>query len=119
MPGRADLYTQMHESNQPASPTHSWPNLVACLAAAFLVWWLSPQTKARAMESDEKRAWMVSSSQDVAANESEPSSFRLAYFRETDSCFFIPVQYWPTLLCTLVWSSTTCLTSSSRHCCAD
>jgi hypothetical protein len=97
--GAADLYTQLHNSDHPDSPTHGGPKLVAYLVAAFLVWWLSPRENPNIVDHDAKHTWVVSSSQDAAAVEADPSPLKFTLFLETDSLFFISVRYWPMLLC--------------------
>jgi hypothetical protein len=85
----AEAYTRFRYRDDTYYQTHPWPKLIACLVAAALVWWLSPRDAPAA------------STGQPPPIEPETSSFKLNLFRKTDSLFFIPVEYWPYLLCLL------------------
>ena len=97
----AEAYTRTQIQNEQYSQQHSWPKLMACLVSALLVWWLSPREQQVSRTNAEQQSWLVSSSLDAPAPDAESSLFKLTVFRESDSLFFIPVRYWPLLLCAL------------------
>jgi hypothetical protein len=97
----AEGYTRVHYDNDFYYQRHPWPKLAACLVAATLVWWLSPRKQEPPGPGMRDQSWLPSQSQQALPTEPEPASFRLTLFRETDSLFFIPVRYWPLLLCLL------------------
>jgi hypothetical protein len=97
----AEAYTRAHYRDQQYYQQHSWPKLAACLVSALLVWWLSPRIPQTAGTSAERQTWLVSSSLDAPAHMAEAPAFKLTLFRDSDSLFFIPVKYWPLLLCAL------------------
>jgi hypothetical protein len=97
----SEFYTRIHYRDDTYYQHHPWPKLAACLVAAALVWWLSPGRQPETVPSPSQQQWIVSSSRDASALEPESSSFKLSLFRETDSLLFIPVKYWPLLLCFL------------------
>ncbi len=97
----AEAFTRIHFHDDSYYQQHPWPKLVACLAAAALVWWLSPRTEKAPVAPHFDRSFLVSHSQESPITETEPSAFKLTLFRDYDSLFFIPVKYWPLLLCAL------------------
>jgi len=82
-------------------PQHPWPKFAACLVAAALVRWLSPQKEPAAASTPPQEQWLVSGGEDLSLAQHEPSPFKLTLFRDSDSLFLIPVRYWPALLCAL------------------
>src|SRR5580698_2164202 len=97
----AEWYTRSHYHSGDYYQQHSWPKALACFAAAALVWWLSPQPRKTSTDPRFDQTMLVSHSQESSIVEKESSPFRLTLFRETDSLFFIPVTFWPSLLCVL------------------
>jgi len=97
----ADAYTRAHYKDEQYYQQHSWPKLVACFVSALLVWWLSPRDRQEPDTKAERQKWLVSSSLDTVAPKNGTAPFKLTLFRESDSLFFIPVKYWPLLLCGL------------------
>ena len=97
----AEVYTRLHYHSNDYFQEHSWPKALACLAAAALVWWLSPHSEKHSADPRFEKTWLVSHSQELPIAESEPPFFKLTFFRKQDSLFFIPVRLWPWLLCVL------------------
>jgi len=97
----AEIFTriQFHDNNY--YQQHPWPKSAACLLAAFLVWWLSPRSAPATVLNSTDRQWLVSSSLHTPPLAPESSALKVTIFRETDSLFYIPVKYWPMLLCVL------------------
>jgi hypothetical protein len=62
---------------------HGWPKLAGFLVAALIVWWLSGSSR-----SEDNSALAVQETQ-------------APILRRQDQLFFIPVRYWPLLLCLL------------------
>jgi hypothetical protein len=62
---------------------HGWPKLAAFVLAALVVWCLNSMGR-------EEKLGIV-----------EYDTARRPFFRKQDSFFFVPVQYWPLLLCVL------------------
>ena len=97
----AETFTQIQYHDNHYYQQHPWPKSAACLVAAFLVWWLSPRKPQASAASSSDRQWLVSSSHDAPPIDPGASAPKVTVFRETDSLFFIPVEYWPLLLCAL------------------
>jgi len=97
----AEAFTRIHYHDDSYYQQHPWPKLLAFAVAAVLIWWLSPRPKQPANPSSSEQLWRASHSQQAPALEPESTSFKLTLFRETDSLFFIPVRYWPLILCAL------------------
>jgi hypothetical protein len=97
----ADAYTRIHVQDEQHYPPHAWPKLAACLVSALIVWWLSPRKQQTQNTIADRQQWLVSSSLDTPAPKDESPAFRLTLFRDSDSLFFIPVRYWPLILCAL------------------
>ena len=60
-----------------------WPKLAGFLVAASLVWWLKRDSGSEVIPSFDRQV------------RKEP------ILRSNDSLFFIPVRYWPAILCAL------------------
>jgi len=70
-----------HDSNYYAQ--HGWPKLLAFLTSAVII-------------------WVMSSHRDDETLPGAPvDPQKKPFFRERDSLFFIPVKYWPGILCAL------------------
>jgi hypothetical protein len=67
---------------------HGWPKLLGFVIAGLIVWRLGPRGL-----SMEERTYLTPAT--VAA-----ANVR-TIFREADSFFFVPVRYWPWILCSI------------------
>ena len=97
----AEVYTRSRYHDDNYYQQHSWPKLVAFVLAALIVWWLSPRSAAAPHDPLSRQEWLVSSSLSQPDSAPERSNWRLTLFRPYDSLFFIPVRFWPLLLCAL------------------
>lgn len=80
---------------------HPWPKLAGCLLAALVVRLLSPRQDPDSPQTASVETFMVPPrpSEIAPYTELKPPRRTLSFFRETDSLFFIPVKYWPILIC--------------------
>jgi len=91
----AELFTRAHFHDENYYQQHSWPILAAFCLAALIIWFLaSPYTEppGRALKD-----WLDTPSVPIPAVEPEKPRFRIAFFRQTDSLFFIPARFWPAI----------------------
>lgn len=96
----AEFYTRSRFHSDHYYQQHGWPKLAAFAVAALIIWWLSPQSAAPAQSPSAEAALMTPSLMN-APPAPERSPFRLDFFRPQDSLFFIPVRFWPLILCLL------------------
>jgi hypothetical protein len=97
----AEFYTRSRFHDDNYYQQHPWPKLVALALAALIVWWFSPQTVPAKSDPQSRPDWLVSSSLPSTPQARERSFLRVPLFRPYDSLFFIPVRFWPLLLCAL------------------
>lgn len=97
----AEVYTRARFHDDNYYQQHGWPKLAAFALAALVTWWLSPQpgTSPQALQSPETGISTPSLMNTPTAP--ERSSFRVGFFRPQDSLFFVPVRFWPLILCAL------------------
>jgi hypothetical protein len=78
-----------------------WPIPLGFLLSAMVIWMLTQRSPpALAIQPQD---WLISSSSDrvQGAMNPEPSGEKWKLFRERDSYFFVPVRFWPWVLCGL------------------
>jgi hypothetical protein len=84
----ADLLSGVYFHDRQYYERHGWPKLLGFVVAAFIVWILGPRGL-----SQEERAYLTPAAVAAAKGRS--------FLREADSFFFVPVRYWPWILCGL------------------
>ena len=92
----AELLTRARFHDDNYYQQHSWPILVAFCVAAFIIWFLASP---HAQPPDQSlKDWMDTPALPAPLVEPEKPRFRIAFFRPTDSLFFIPARFWPPIL---------------------
>jgi|SRR5579863_1834822 hypothetical protein len=95
----AEVFTRARFHDEHYYQRHSWPILVAFLVAAVIVWCLeSPYTP----PTDQPlKDLLQTPGLPAPFEEREKPRFRVAFFRPSDSLFFIPARFWPLILCAI------------------
>jgi hypothetical protein len=92
----AELFTRARFHDENYYQQHSWPMLAAFWMAALIIWFLAaPYSEPPDVPLKD---WRDAPGITASAVEPEKSSFRLAFFRPSDSLFFVPARFWPPIL---------------------